>query len=354
MNTAASDVVRRAFETQARSCAHMGSPFTAALCNLLPERLDLTSAFGRRILGWPETAGPDALPLRACGALHALARSGQEPELTAAYPPASTDNQRLWPAIQTAISVHDLWLADYLDSAPQTNEVARSSILLGAALIISNQTKLPLQIHEVGASAGLNLRFDQYRYDFGELGHWGAKTSPLEIAAEWRGDAPSLDKTIEVVSRRGCDRNPLDPALANDAGRLLSYVWPDQAERVARLSAAIDLAKENATDNPAMIDKVDAADWVEGIFDGEPVEGRVQVLWHTVVWQYLPEVTKNRITTAIRKAGNLATDDAPIAHFAFENDLAGHGGCMKLTLWPGGETKVLGRADFHGRWVEWS
>ena len=26
---------------------------------------------------------------------------------------------------------------------------------------------------------------------------------------------------------------------------------------------------------------------------------------------------------------------------------------LTLTLWPGGESLALGRADFHGRWVTW-
>jgi hypothetical protein len=27
---------------------------------------------------------------------------------------------------------------------------------------------------------------------------------------------------------------------------------------------------------------------------------------------------------------------------------------VTLTLWPGGETRLLGRAGFHGAWVRWS
>jgi hypothetical protein len=26
---------------------------------------------------------------------------------------------------------------------------------------------------------------------------------------------------------------------------------------------------------------------------------------------------------------------------------------LQLTLWPGGQTRTLALADFHGRWIEW-
>ena len=26
---------------------------------------------------------------------------------------------------------------------------------------------------------------------------------------------------------------------------------------------------------------------------------------------------------------------------------------LRLTLWPGGEERLIARVDFHGRWAEW-
>src|SRR5690349_4794582 len=89
----------------------LGSPFTGALCDLLADRLDRTSAFGRRILDWPTDPHPEALALRACGALNALARSGREAALTAVYPPAPFDADRMWAAIAGALARHDDFLA---------------------------------------------------------------------------------------------------------------------------------------------------------------------------------------------------------------------------------------------------
>src|SRR3982751_5241327 len=80
--------VRTAFAAQAGWCDRLDAPFTASLCRLLGERLDESSELGRRVLGWPGDSDPfvDALPLRVCGGLHFLVRSGAAPELAALYP----------------------------------------------------------------------------------------------------------------------------------------------------------------------------------------------------------------------------------------------------------------------------
>jgi len=338
------------FEGQAAGCDKLGSPFTASLCRLMAERLDRSTLFGRRILDWGGDPGADALALRACGALHALARSGRAKYLRRVYPPAPFDRERLWIAIAQALRQHDEFLATWLDSPPQTNEVARSSIVLGAALTVANRTGLPLAVYEIGASAGLNLGFDQYRYEFGGGRSWGPADLPLTIPSEWRGELPPLDVPLRVISRQGCDRNPLDPASEADAARLLSYVWPDQAHRLVRLEAAL----QHAAASGRKVECADAATWVEQNL-GLPAElGTCRFVFHTVVWQYLPTEVQARIEAALQTAGAAATPEAPLARFGFEWDGKGEGGAMTLTLWPGKRVIPLGRADFHGRWVEWS
>ena len=81
----------------------LGSPFTARLCRLLERRLTVSSHFGRRILEWEGDPFADNVALRACGAIHALARSGWEPNLTATYPPNELNDNKLWDAIADAV-----------------------------------------------------------------------------------------------------------------------------------------------------------------------------------------------------------------------------------------------------------
>jgi hypothetical protein len=55
----------------------------------------------------------------------------------------------------------------------------------------------------------------------------------------------------------------------------------------------------------------------------------------------------------IEAAGEAATTEAPLAWFGMENDGDVRGAALTLGLWPSNLTFDLGRADFHGRWIEW-
>src|SRR5437868_11700813 len=123
-------LVLQQFADQAVACDQLGSPFTARLCRLLAARLDVGTRFGQRILEWDGDPYADNIALRACGALHALARTGWEPGFTAVYPPNDASDHTLWVAIVDVLSRHSGFLIERLSSAPQTNEVARSALIL--------------------------------------------------------------------------------------------------------------------------------------------------------------------------------------------------------------------------------
>jgi len=338
-----------AFRRQALGCRHLGSPFTARVCEALADGLTRETGFGARILGWAGHPVNDALPLRAAGALNALARSGDDAALAAAYPPHEADDVVLHGAIAAAMARHDEFLTRFLDSAPQTNEVARSNALLGGALHIAAATGLPLAVHEIGSSAGLNLAFDRYTYELGAA-RWGAADAAVKIVAEWTGALPPIDVPLRVVARAGCDINPLDPV--HDRDRLLAYIWPDQQARLARIAAALTEAARTGS----KVEKADAAEWVEKHFGAAGETGAVRVLMHTIVWQYLPKDTQGRIEAAMAAAGTRATKDAPVAWLRAEPDeIDKLSAAVTLTLWRGGdaETRTLGRTDFHGRWTKW-
>jgi hypothetical protein len=340
--------VKANFQNQAAACRDLGSPFTAMLCEVLAENLRPDSLFGDRISHWPGHPLNDALALRAAGGLHALARSGQCRPLTDVYPPHSARPGDLWAGVQAAIAGHDAFLATYLDSAPQTNEVARSNAILGGFLHVARMTGLPLDIYEIGSSAGLNLGFDHYSYDLA-VAHWNGGVD-VKIQSRWSGNPPDTTVPIVIARRRGCDLNPLDPRSDADCARLLSYIWADQTERAVRTGAALLFA---ATAHHE-IERSDAAAWVERALTRPALPGHVRVLFHTIVWQYLPRETKRRIGDALKQAGSEASKDFPLAWLRIEPDEIKGSASIRLTLWPDGSETVLGRADFHGRWTHWA
>lgn len=340
--------VRAMFLRQAQACIELGSPFTARVCRLLAERLGRDSAFGRRILAWDGDARADALALRAAGALNALARSERQADLTRAYPPHAADDDTLWQAIAAAIEAHDGSLTDYLDSPPQTNEVKRSAALLGGALVIADRFGLPIDLCEIGASAGLNLGFDRYRYQLGQLA-WGDPDANVVIPSAWRGEHLPLAAPLAIARRRACDVNPLDPSDPDDRARVLSYVWPDQRERVALTQAAFDAA----AGAPFRVEHADAAEFVERWLAEPQPAGSTRLLTHTIMWQYMPAATRARIEAAMAEAGARADAASPLAWLRLEDDGGSPGAGLLLTTWPDGATREIARGDYHGRWVEW-
>jgi hypothetical protein len=99
--------------------------------------------------------------------------------------------------------------------------------------------------------------------------------------------------------------------------------------------------------------RADAADWLEARL-AEVRPGAAHVVAHSIVWQYLGPERQARIRAALDAAGARATPHAPLAWLRLEADGGAPGAGLALTLWPGGETRTLARADFHGSWVEWS
>jgi hypothetical protein len=339
--------VRTAFKGQAQACRTLGSPFTARLCDLAAEHLNDEDPVPAAILGWQGQADSrgDSVPLRFAGGLHALVLSGQDRELAAVYPPLEAEDEALWSAVAASCRRHADFLLGRLKFAPQTNEVRRSCALMPALLTLAERYRLPFVLSEVGASAGLNLLLDRYQYRFGSTEYGNA--SPVLLEPEWKGpQPPQVDVT--VADRRGCDLNPLDVTSAADRLNLASFIWADQADRLERTQAALDIAASD----PPPLDRMDAVEWLASRL-AEPHPGKLHVLFHTIAWQYFPPEAQTRGEELITEAGKHATYDAPFARLALEADDEAPGAGITLQVWPDGTRHKLGRADFHGRWVDW-
>lgn len=344
--------MRQAFRDQASFCERLKSPFTAALCHGIADVISSEDAVGRALLAWPGDASPlaDNLPLRVTGALHALARAGADRNLVLAFPPNGIPNPPTLAAVLRAVfQEHADAILAFIGHTPQTNEVGRSGVLIGGFLTIAERTKLPLALFEIGASAGLNLLPDRYRYRLGAA-EWGPDTARLVLAPDWSGPLPPVTAPLTVAARRGCDVNPIDLNDAAERERLRSYVWPDQQERMRRLDAAIGAA----LDETFTVDRADAAVWVErAIPVAAPPANVVRTLFHSIVWGYLPQPSRERIESHMRKAGAAATDAHPLAWLRFELDTARGEAVLLLTQWPGGREELLASAHPHGSFVRW-
>jgi hypothetical protein len=284
------------------------------------------------------------------GAVHRLVLQGEAPALAAHYPSAGGDGRRgdAWAAFAALLRERTADVRALLARPVQTNEVGRSAALLGGFLRIASETGLPLALVELGASAGLNLRWDHFRFD-ARGWSWGDEASSVRVACDFTGPLPPRDVVVRVVARDGCDARPIDATSDDGALTLQSYLWADQRDRLTLLRAAIALARRIA----ANVVTGDAAAWIAPRLAARE-RGTATVVYHSIFWQYMSHDGRAAVKAAIDAAGAGAAADRPLAWLRLEP--AGREGPyeIRLTTWPGGRERCLGEGSPHGRQVHWS
>lgn len=313
------------------------------LTELLPQAPLLESALS----AFQGDIGPNghSLPLRLASGLHALVLTKQDSELEAVYPPHDSSDAVLTRALAGALRRHDAVLRDWIASPPQTNEVRRAAVLIAGAHALADLTGVSqLWLSELGASAGLNLMYDRYALTARGV-RLGPEDAVLSLSPDWHGPAP-VNAPISVAARRGVDLNPLDPKTPKDALRLRAYLWADQPHRAALTDAAIAACT-------AQVDRGDAVAWLADRITQAP-SGHMHLIYHTIAWQYFPADRQAEGTERIAAAGAQATPETPLVWLRMEADGTPPGAAVTARVWPGNHHIVLGRADFHGRWVDWT
>lgn len=345
---AGEDNNRGAFRIQEFYCAKNGAPIYARLCAAIAGGLTRGSRVGARILDWPGEPTRDALPLRFIGGLHALVRAGKDAGLAAIFAGETTDLDAIASDLNRALATHDDALLPWLAGPPQTNEPGRSGSLMTGLLEVARRHGPKIDLLEIGSSAGLNLLIDRYAFDLGGT-TVGLADAPVTLTPDWSGPPPEPAR-IELVSVRGCDIQPLDATDPEVATRLLAYVWPEMPVRFGRMERAIAMQRAKPVD----LVQADAADWVEARLAEPQTEGVTRTLMHSVVWQYLPEATADRVRAAMAAAGARATVERPLAWVTVEPNRAFAEHVVRVKSWPGdGEWSVLATAHAHGAWIKY-
>jgi hypothetical protein len=332
---------------QAEWCERLGSPLYTQILEAVARDVEQGGPAWELLAGRESEPAQAFLALRVLGAVHRLVLEGRLPELAALYPSAggTVDLARAPRRFVDVLAQHGDVVRGHLDRPVQTNEVSRCTGLIGGFLLVADETQLPLAIFEAGASAGLNLRFDRYRYS-SSGSSWGDAESAVRFDDVFESATPPPGANLDVVERRGCDRSPLDPHSEEDRLTLMSYVWPDQSGRFERLRAALDIAARDSI----VVERASAAEWAERVLV-EPRPGTAAVIFHSVVLPYLSAEEGSAFHEAITSAGDRATVDAPVAWLFLEP--GEEEADVRLTLWPGGEQRLLARAGFHSSRVRW-
>ena len=179
-----------------------------------------------------------------------------------------------------------------LSRATQTNEPARCAAFLPLLCTL----RQPLALLEVGASAGLCLLPDRYRYAYGTAllePESSAMESPL-FRCEATPNTPIPARLPDVVWRAGIDLSPVDLSDASARAWLRALVWPDQPARLRRLEQAIALARAD----PPHIVRGDLVDRLHEVAAGAP-PGATLVVFHTSTLFYVAPARRDEFRAAV-------------------------------------------------------
>ena len=346
--------IAQLLDAQATSCARLGSPLYGGLLHYCAQDVRAGGLVAAVLAGHEGDPADAALALRLLGAVHRIVLEGRGGGLARFYPSVggSADAAAAWPHLRALLGEHADEVRRGLQQAPQTNEVGRAAALLGGLLHVAAGTGLPVRLLELGTSAGLNLRVDAFRVEADDGVGWGPPGSPVVLRRAWRGaPLPPLDAPLRIVERLGGDLAPLDPLTPEGELTLRSYVWADQLDRLERLRGAIELARRR----PAPVVRASAAEFAHEV---DVRAGVATVLWHSVVWQYLPADEQAAVAARLQQVGGQASGAAPLAYLRLEPRPRRAGAdpefLVSLARWPGGEEQVLGAAHPHGVPVTWA
>ncbi len=239
----------------------------------------------------------------------------------------------------------------------QTNVVRRCTCLLPAFSMAQTESGLPLSLIDVGASAGLNLNVDHYRYRYlrggRETATWGQAEARVTLEAELRGAGamPSLADDLTVRFRGGIDLNPIELGNEEELRWLRALIWPEHVERHQRL---LDAAAELAS-SPIDLRAGDAVELLPEMIADAPADTALTV-YSTVALYQFPTESRQQFFKLLART----SQDRPVWLVTLELRLEDiddrQDPTLSITRFNGGvgQRQQLAKASPHGWWIEWA
>ena len=319
----------------------------------LYEHFSLQIAHDPELLALASYARPgQPVPNLLFGAVQFLLLQGVQHPLAAFYfsIPASSSKQadpyplfrsfcfEHWEEIQRLMATHLV----------QTNEVRRCACLLPAFELVARRTqRRPLALVEIGTSAGLNLLWDQYGYDYGEGQRCGDEHASVQLHCSLRGaKRPALPAAFPpVASRIGIDLNPIDVHDPAATLWLRALIWPEHDKRVQLLTNALAVAQQHT---PTIL-AGDALALLPDVMATIPAETTL-CLYHTFVINQFSPTAREQLAALF--AHEATKRDLYVISIAWQVDeiltlcLISYEDGIKTE-------KALARCSGHARWMEW-
>lgn len=294
------DVVsaEQALRTQAQRCLELGSPLSHDILVSLVELGSAGGPLGALMAGHDRVRHKDAIGLRLLAAAHRMVLARVAPVLAEHYPTGGgtapiDDSGRaaLRAALADAFAARPGLVESSLARAPQPNDPGHALPLRGALGRVATAYGHPVRLHELAASAGLNLRAD---------------------AMPWA--SLPLSTPVRIVERSGCDPRPLDVSIGEHRLTLASHVWGDDLAGFGRLRSAVAIAHRI----PARVHAAGVTQYVDDLAGRPQVPGQALVIWHSDLWRRLDQRERTELRNAIRRLAGRATQASPVVHLSWE------------------------------------
>lgn len=340
------------FTGYANELTSSGAPLYAALCTHILADDDVKALLTQARAGQP-------MPNLLFAAVHLLLLRGAEHPLRAYYPDLTETplpRDEAYPAFRDFVLAHrDEVVALVQSRLVQTNVLERCGALLPGIATAAAELESPagpLAMLEIGASAGLNLLWDRYAYEYvaveGGTMRWGDASSPVKLPVEVRGERlPEIPSGLHAAWRCGVDLAPVDLTATDDFWWQRALMWPERIDRQYRLDAARDMMAAD----PVRLVAGDANEHLPALIAEAPPALPLVLLASFTLYQF-PEDARTRLFAAIAEASR----DRPIALVSVDITRIGDlWGTMHLSLFRDGArtTRTLGTTHPHGAWVAW-
>ena len=204
--------------------------------------------------------------------------------------------------------------------------------------------KKPLSLIEIVTSAGLQLAWDKYQYDYGLREAYGNLHSNVLIASEIRGERFSflLPKSPPVAERVGIDLHVND--LQNEEDRLWmqALIWPEHKERCELFQKAARCLPQT----PVRLLEGDGIALLPNMAAAIP-EDTIICVFHTHVANQIPDEAKQLLIKQIWEIGQ--TRDI----FHLYNNM--WDAKLHLDYFIDGieHNEIVAETDGHARWFRW-
>ena len=330
----------------------------------LYERLSLAIARDLALLNLAAEGRRDQpLPNLFFAAVHLLLLSGIRDELAKFYPTVtgrscSTDDPV--PHFRRFCLEHSQEIKEIIaNRRVQTNVVERCGLLLPAFGLVTQQApRMPLHLVEIGCSAGLNLLWDKYCYNYGTGRIYGDTASRVGIDVEVSGvlPPPLPDQIPQISSRIGIDLEPIDINDDDSTLWLRALVWPEDNVRLQRMNSAISIARAC----PPAIRKGHALELLPTELADAP-KHVVPVVYHTHTVSQFSSEERQLLGDLIADAGRerdlywISSEYRASPRQWLTSEKESVRPILKLVSFEGGvrRERILARCHHHGRWIEW-